>query len=284
MTRIGANVWVWDSPITDEVIGELVPRIAGLGFDLVELPVEEPGGWDAGRTAELLAERGVGASLCCVMPAGRDLALADTEVTKSTQEYLRHCVEVAATLASGVVAGPMYAAVGRVWRMDAAERATTIERVADGLRPVAEHAAERGVKLAIEPLNRYETSLINTVDQGLELLDALDHPSAGLLLDTFHMNIEEKDPAAAARAAAGHIAHVHACGTDRGSPGADGFDWPAFLSALDDAGYDGPMCIESFTDANEVIATAASIWRPLASSPDALASDGLRFLLDSTTA
>jgi D-psicose/D-tagatose/L-ribulose 3-epimerase len=282
VTKFGANVWIWDSPITDEVIGDLAPRIAGLGFDLVELPVEEPGGWDARRTAELLGELGVGASLCCVMPEGRDLALADTEVTRSTQEYLRHCVDVAATLGSGVVAGPMYAAVGRLWRMDAGERATTIERVAEGLRPVAEHAAERRVRLAIEPLNRYETSLINTVDQGLALLDALDHDAAGLLLDTFHMNVEEKDPAAAARAATGRIAHVHACGTDRGTPGADSFDWPAFLSALDDADYDGPMCIESFTDANEVIATAASIWRPLAPSPDALASDGLAFLRGAT--
>jgi len=92
------------------------------------------------------------------------------------------------------------------------------------------------------------------------------------------MNIEEKDPAAAARAAAGRIAHVHACGTDRGSPGADKFDWPEFLTALNEAGYRGARCIESFTAANEVIATAASIWRPLAPSPDALARDGLRFL------
>jgi D-psicose/D-tagatose/L-ribulose 3-epimerase len=172
----------------------------------------------------------------------------------------------------------MYAPVGRLWRLGEGERPAVLARVAAGLRPVAELAAERGVKLAIEPLNRYETSLINTVEQGLELLDAIDHPACGLLLDTFHMNIEEKDPAAAARSARGQIARVHACGTDRGAPGADGFDWPAFLAALGDAGYDGPMTIESFTAANEVIATAASIWRPLAESPDALAADGLRFL------
>jgi D-psicose/D-tagatose/L-ribulose 3-epimerase len=143
---------------------------------------------------------------------------------------------------------------------------------------VSERAAERGVKLAIEPLNRYETSLVNTVEQGLALLEEVDHPACGLLLDSFHMNIEEKDPAAAARAAGDRIVHVHACGTDRGSPGADAFDWPAFLAALDGAGYRGPLCIESFTATNEAIATAAAIWRPLAASPDALAGDGLRFL------
>ena len=278
MTAIGANIWIWESPITDRAIVEVAPRVKELGFDLIELPVEESGAWDPARAAGLLAELGLGAGVCCVMPPGRDLAIDDVEVAAATIEYLRHCVEVAARIGSSVVAGPMYAAVGRLWRLSEGERPVVLARVAEGLRPVADLAAERGVKLAIEPLNRYETSLINTVQQGLELLEAVDHPACGLLLDSFHMNIEEKDPAAAARAAAGRIAHVHACGTDRGSPGADSFDWPAFLGALGEAGYDGPLCIESFTAANEVIATAASIWRPLAPSPDALAADGLAFL------
>ena len=278
MTAIGANAWIWASPITDEVIGELGPRVADLGFDLIELPVEDPGAWDPGRTADLVAGVGLEAGVCCVMPPGRDLAVADREVVSSTQDYLSHCVEVADRVGSSVVGGPMYAAVGRLWRMDEGERRATIARVAEGLRPVADLAAERDVMLAVEPLNRYETSLINTVEQGMHLVEEVDHSAIGLLLDTFHMNVEEKSPPAAARAAAGRIAHVHACGTDRGAPGADSFDWPAFLAALSESGYDGPLCIESFTAANEVIATAASIWRPLAVSPDALASDGLRFL------
>jgi D-psicose/D-tagatose/L-ribulose 3-epimerase len=275
---IGANAWIWVSPITDETIAEVAPRLAELGFDFMELPVEEQGAWDPGRVAKLLGDLGLGASVCCVMPPGRDLAIADDAAVAATQDYLRHCIDVAESVGSGVVAGPMYAAVGRLWRTDDAERRATIERVARGLGPVAEHAGDRGVKLAIEPLNRYETSLINTVDQGLELVESVGHGAVGLLLDTFHMNIEEKDPAEAARAAAGRIAHVHTCGTDRGTPGADSFDWPSFLTALDDVGYEGPVCIESFTSENEVIATAASIWRPLAGSPDALAGDGLRFL------
>jgi D-psicose/D-tagatose/L-ribulose 3-epimerase len=278
LTPIGANIWIWESPVGDESVAALGPKVKELGFDLLELPVEEPGAWDPGRAAELLAGLGLGASVCCVMPPGRDLAVADREVVAATVEYLRHCVDVAERLGSAVVAGPMYAAVGRVWRLSESERAEVLGRVGAALRTVAEHAAERGVKLAVEPLNRYETSLVNTVAQGLELLDEVDHPACGLLLDSFHMNIEEKDPAAAAGAAGGRIAHVHACGTDRGSPGADAFDWPAFLAALDGAGYRGPLCIESFTATNEAIATAASIWRPLAPSPDALAGDGLRFL------
>jgi D-psicose/D-tagatose/L-ribulose 3-epimerase len=282
MRAIGANVWIWESPITDAVIGELAPRIAELGFDLIELPVEEPGAWDPGLAAEATARAGLSASVCCVMPPGRDLAVADAEVVARTQKYLRHCVEIATRVGSGTVAGPMYSAVGRLWRLDAAERSETLALVAERLRPIAEFAGERGVRLAVEPLNRYETSLVNTVEQALALIEALDHPVGGLLLDTFHLNIEEKSPADAARRAGSHIAHVHACGTDRGAPGRDSFGWPEFLATLDDVGYDGPLCVESFTSENDVIATAASIWRPLAESPDALARDGLRFLRDST--
>jgi len=278
MTAIGANIWIWESPITDEAIATIAPGVKELGFDFVELPVEEPGAWDPGRAAELLAELGLGGSLCCVMPPGRDLAVDDAEVVAATQDYLRGCVEVAARIGSAVVAGPMYAAVGRLWRLEPQERAGVVARVAERLEPVAELAGERGVKLAVEPLNRYETSLINTVEQGLDLVERVDSDACGLLLDTFHMNIEERDPAAAARAAGPRIAHVHACGTDRGAPGADRFAWDDFAAALGDAGYDGPLCIESFTAENEVIATAASIWRPLADSPDALAGDGLAFL------
>jgi D-psicose/D-tagatose/L-ribulose 3-epimerase len=145
---------------------------------------------------------------------------------------------------------------------------------------VATHAAACGVRLAVEPLNRYETSVVNTVDQGLAMLDDLPADAVGLALDTYHLNIEEQDPAAAVRraGAAGRLAHVQVCANDRGAPGADHMDWPALRDALAAAGYAGPLCIESFTAENASIATAASIWRPLARSQDAIATDGLAFL------
>lgn len=278
--EFGINTWVWTSPLTDDELVNLVPHIAGLGYDFVEMPVESPGAWDAARTAALLDENGVGASIGCVMPPGRDLATDDAEIVASTQEYLNHCVDVAATVGSPVVAGPAFASVGRLVRFaDTAERSAAIDLVARNLLPVAEHAASRDVRIAIEPLNRYETSFINTVDQGLDLLERTGwHPGLGLLLDSYHMNIEERNPAAAVRAAGDAIAHVHTCGTDRGAPGFDKFDWEDFFAALDEVDYRGGLAVESFTSDNEVIATATAIWRPLAASSDALAQDGLSFL------
>jgi D-psicose/D-tagatose/L-ribulose 3-epimerase len=278
VTRIGASTWIWVSPLTDDRLAELAPHVCELGFDVIELQVEEPGQWDPDLAAELTAGHGLATSLCCVMGPGRDLSVADRGVVAATQEYLRGCIDVAKRIGSRVVAGPMYAPVGKLWRLEAGERRTTVARVAEALRPLADHAGQRGVRLAVEPLNRYETSLVNTVDQGLELVGLVDSAACGLLLDTFHLNIEETDPATAALTAGKRIAHVHACGTDRGAPGGDRFAWDDFAGALSAAGYDGALCIESFTPEQETIATAAAIWRPLASSPDRLASDGLEFL------
>jgi D-psicose/D-tagatose/L-ribulose 3-epimerase len=270
---------VWVSPLTDDRLAELAPRLAAWGFDVVEMPIEQLGDWAPARAAELLAGLGLGATVCAVMPPGRELVAAPPDVVAEAQRYLRGCVDAAAAVGSRVVAGPMYASVGRTWRLTPDERRALGAELRAALAPVADHAGSLGVTLAVEPLNRYETSVCNTVEQGLELLDGLP-TSVGLALDSYHLNIEERSPADAVRAAgaAGRLAHVQVCANDRGAPGADHVDWPAFRDALADARYAGPLCIESFTAENASIATAASIWRPLARSQDALATDGLAFL------
>jgi D-psicose/D-tagatose/L-ribulose 3-epimerase len=278
---IGANTWIWFSPPTDERIAALAPRLSAWGFDIMELPVENPGDWDPPRTAELLAGHGLRATVCAVMPPGRELAAADDATVGETSDYLRRCIDAAATVsgdARGIVAGPMYTSVGRLWRLDGGERAALIEELAGSLAPLAEYAGERGVRLAVEPLNRFETGVLNTAEQALELIETVDSPALGILLDTFHMNVEEKNLAAAVRAVGPRLAHFHACGSDRGTPGEDHTDWPEISQALAEVGYCGPVCIESFTAENETIATAAAIWRPLAASQDEIATGGLQFL------
>ncbi len=274
MWDIGVNTWVWTSPLTDDGLAVLAPKVRAWGFDVIELPVEQPGDWDPHRAADLLAALDLKATIVLAMAPGRELVVADT-VTE-TQDYLRHAVDVAATVGSPVAAGPAYSSVGRAWRIE--DRSALYAELRENLAPVVEYAAANDVRIAVEPLNRYETSVINTVEQALEVLDGLPGEGCGLALDTYHMNIEESAPANAIRSAGAHLAHVQVCGNDRGTPGADHQDWPALLGALADAGYRGPLCIESFTPDNATIAIAASIWRPLARSPDALATEGLSFL------
>ena len=276
--RIGVNTWVWTSPLTDSSLAEIAPRVRDWGFDVIELPVENLGDWDPAGARSLLQDLNLDASVCLVMAPGRDLVATDAATVRRTQDYLRGVIDTGKAVGASVVAGPAYASTGRTWRMTEQERRAAYAELAGNLAPVVQHATDAGMVLGVEPLNRYETSLINTVDQALEALTPLPAEGCGLLLDVYHMNIEEQDIAAAIRRASGRIAHVQVCANDRGAPGADSLDWPGILAALDDAGYAGPLCIESFTAENETIATAASIWRPLAASQDVIATDGLAFL------
>ncbi|WP_160050803.1 MULTISPECIES: sugar phosphate isomerase/epimerase [unclassified Nocardiopsis] len=278
MRTLGVNTWVWTSPLTDAALERIAPRVAAWGFDLIELPVEEVGDWDPRRARNLLDGLGLAAGVVLVMKPGRELVATDAATRSATQDYLRGVADTAAAVGSPVAAGPAYASVGRTWRTSPGERAGMVAELAEALAPVTGYASEAGVLLAVEPLNRYETSVLNTVDQGLELIDALPDGQCALALDLYHMNIEERDVAAAVRRAAGRIGHVQVCANDRGTPGADHLDWSGILGALDESGYRGPLVIESFTADNASIATAASVWRPLAASQDAIAVDGLAFL------
>jgi D-psicose/D-tagatose/L-ribulose 3-epimerase len=269
---------VWASPVDDRALAELIPRIAAFGFDAVELPIEQPGDWDPARTRDLLAAHGLtAAAVCAVTPPGRDLVDTTPAVVEATVAYLRGCVDSAAAVGAPCVGGPVYAAVGRTWRMTDVARAACYADFRRAIAPVADHAGERGVSIGVEALNRYETSVVNTVAQTVEMIAGLP-PVVGIMIDTYHLNIEEADPYAALAAAGPHLKHVQVSGTDRGAPGADHFDWPRFRTVLDATGYRGAVCIESFTGENETIATAASIWRPLAPSQDRLALDGLGYL------
>ncbi|MFF1251572.1 sugar phosphate isomerase/epimerase family protein [Pseudarthrobacter sp. NPDC058329] len=275
---IGISTWVWESPLTDTNLGGHLARIAALGFDAVELPLENDGDFTPAAVRGSLESTGLTPFLVGAMAPGRDLVAAAPASVERTQAYLTACISMAGSIGSPTVCGPFYAQTGRVWRMSPGQRREAYAELRQNLQPVAVRAQEAGVVLGIEPLNRYETSLINTVDQALEALEPLLGNGVGLVLDTYHLHIEERSLAAAVRAAGRHLVHVQVSGNDRGAPGGDQTDWAGFLAALDEVGYSGPLNIESFTAENAAIAVAASIWRPLAPNQDELAARGLAFL------
>ncbi|MFI6724222.1 TIM barrel protein [Streptomyces sp. R-74717] len=276
---LGVNPWIWHSPVTYEALGDALPRLSAWGFDCVEIPLENERDWAPASVGKLLDASGLAvAAVIAVMPPDRNLVRTDPQTVRVTQDYLRRCIDAAQAVNAPTVAGPVYTAVGRTWRMDRAERAAAYEELRENLAPVVDHARATGVRIAVEPLNRYETSLLNTVDQTLAALTGLPEDTIGLALDVYHQNIEERSLPDAVRRAAGRIVHVQVCANDRGTPGADSLDWPGFLTALTMSGYRGPLCIESFTAHNDAIAVAASVWRPLADTQDTIATDGLAFL------
>ena len=276
--RFGVNTWVWVSPLTDEELAALVPHIAEAGFDWVEVPIESPSDFDYARAAELIHGYGLGVSVCAVISPDRDLIHPEAATRTNGAAYIRHCVDAAQTLGASHVVGPLYSGVGRVWQATAEERERDMDMLATQLRELAGYAVGHGVVLCVEPLNRFETSFLNLASQGVELIDRVGHPACQLMLDTFHMNIEERSLGDAIRAAGPRLRHLHTCENDRGAPGSGHLPWSDIATALREIDYDGPVVIESFTDKVRSIARAAAIWRPLAPTQDALASDGLAFL------
>jgi len=276
--KFGVNAWVWIAPITTEGLAQVVPHVAEMGFDLIEVAIEEPGGYDYARTADVIRDHGLGVSLVAAMGPDRDLIHPEKEIRDNGVAYVRHCIEAAQALGATNLAGPLYSAVGRVWQATPEERGRDMELLVQQLRALADYAADHGVVLCIEPLNRFETSFINLASQVVELVDRVDHPACQAMLDTFHMNIEEKSLGEAIRTVGPWLRHLHSCENDRGAPGSGHVPWSDVATALRDINYDGPVVIESFSAQIESIARAAAIWRPLAPSPDALAQEGLAFL------
>lgn len=138
--------------------------------------------------------------------------------------------------------------------------------------------SESGIEIAIEPLNRFETYFLNTAADGAAFCDAIGHPMIGLLLDTFHANIEEKSIGPALKHAGRHLKHLHACENDRGTPGTGNVNWPEFFTTVAEIGYDGWMTIESFGFHIRELSAASSVWRDLAPTPQSIAFDGIHFL------
>jgi D-psicose/D-tagatose/L-ribulose 3-epimerase len=276
--RFGVNTWVWTAPLTDAALAELAPKVAEIGFEWIELPIETPGDFDYARAGRLVRDCGLAVSVTVAMSADRDLIHPDAAIRATGMAYIRHCIDAAQIIGATNLIGPLYSAVGRTWQATPAEREVDITLLTHQLRELAEYAAPRGVVLCIEPLNRFETSLINIAAQGVELIDRVDHPSCRLMLDTFHMNIEERALGDAIRLAGPRLHHVHACENDRGAPGSGHVLWDEVAAALRAIGYDGPVVIESFTDKVTSIARAAAVWRSVAVSQDALAQEGLAFL------
>ena len=278
MNPLGVNAWVWTSPVTTAELENLVPHVAGIGFDWIEVPLESLDDLDYARGAAIIREYGLGVSACVAMGPDRDLIHSDEPIRTSGMNYIRGAIQATQNLGATNLVGPMYSAVGRTWQATPEERAHDTDLLVNQLCELAKYAGDHGVVLCIEPLNRFETSFLNLAAQAIEVIDRVDHPACQIMLDTFHMNIEEKSLGDAIRTAGPRLKHVHACENDRGAPGSGNVNWNEVAVALKDIQYDGPVVIESFTSKVQSIARAAAIWRSLAPTQDALAEDGLRFL------
>ena len=275
--RIGVSPWVWGELIGRDDIA-IIDKAHALGFASLEVAVLQLDAFDLEAVGAALTRTGVTPIVSTAFPEERDLVHANPEYHRNGQDFLRYCVDVAVKLGADRIIGPFCAAPGRLWVASAAQKELEFERAVNNLKPVAAYAHEHGIRLALEVLNRYESSFINTAEDGMRLAEAVGSPAFGLLLDTFHMNIEEKSVAAAIARAGPHLHHVHAIENDRGIPGSGQVDWAGLGDALHRIDYQGWIVIEGFTDQVDWLARAISMWRPFAPDMNQLAGEGLAFL------
>lgn len=247
MNRIGINLWNWNNAPSEDYI-KWMERAADMGFGAVELPMTdlESVRWDQVR--DFARNRQLEITLCASLPAGRDISSFDAQERENARAYLLKCCDIGGCLGAKVLAGPIYSGGGKRHWLQADDRKREWDYAVQGLREISAEAEKNGLKLGIEPINRYRTSMVNTVEQGLQMAEDIAMANVGLLFDTYQANIEETDPALALSRAVGlgKLAHFHACENNREAPGRGHIDWKGLTQVLVSGGYTGHCTMELF--------------------------------------
>lgn len=275
--KFGASTWLWQSPFTTASVS-LFPKIKKLGFDCVEIPIEDPELIDAVVVNNALKENGLEALVCGAFGPTKDLTHEDVKVHNDTFKYLEKCFAFCNVWGVGFVAGPMYSAVGKARMVSPEQRKIEWERAVKNLNKVCEIAQGFGCEIALESLNRFESDMVNTAEDVMRLVTDINQSNAKVLLDGFHMTIEEKNIRDAINQVGAKLIHVQVSENHRGIPGTGLTPWQDFSLGLKDINYQGAISIESFTPEIKELAAAVCIWKTMADSQDEFASEGLQFL------
>ena len=264
----------------DNAALDILPKLKGMGYDGCEIPL-------VAQHLDLLDPVNVRRKLNelnmdCITGTGLTSDMStiseDPDVRAHGIHHLKRCIDMTAEMGGTLMAGALYGPFGL--RPTTGRSQAQWEHSVRSLRETARYAASQGVTLGLEPLNRYEHFFINTTADAALLIKDIGEPNVKIHLDTYHMNIEEKDFYRAVVEAGNLICHVHCSENDRGIPGTGHIDWDGLFRGLLEIDYNGWFVIESFFEPIPEIADFTTIWRQLAPSADVLAQQGLGFIKD----
>lgn len=272
MIRFGMHASLWATAWSREGAETSIREAARYGIELIEIPLLAPDAVDVAHSRALFAEHGIACTASLALP----IAVEASQHPEAAARYLLRALEVAHALGSQTLSGVTYSTLG--YRSGKPPTEAEYDNVVLALKPVARRARELGMKLGLEPCNRYETHLLNTASQTKALLDRLGEDAAIIHLDTYHTNIEEKNFGAALADGGGRVAYVHLSESDRGVPGSGNVAWKEVFTALKAARFEGDMVVELFVEMMPEIASALSVWRPVARSREDVLEIGVPFL------
>jgi len=271
--KLGIHAYAWCSQWSNETL-YLIDRVKKMGLDFIELPLIVLETFDAKTVSERLKKVELGAVTSTVLMEDTDITSDDAKVRENGVKYLKDCVKATHDVGATSFTGVIYSQ--HVKNANKRPREQTWKFSAECLKEVAKFAKHLGVSIGLEPVNRYETYLINTCEQALKLKDMIDEDNVKIHLDTYHMNIEEKSYYDATKMAGKDLIHYHLCENDRGIPGTGLVDWDDIFKALSEIEYKGYAALESFVDTTDNISTW--VWRQLAPSGDLLLKQGSEFI------
>jgi D-psicose/D-tagatose/L-ribulose 3-epimerase len=274
--KAGFNLLLWTSHVTEEHF-PLFEKLKKAGYDGVEIPILEGTPTHYARVLKAVRDNGLACAVVTNMPdAQHNPVSAEKKQRDNALAFMKNVIDCTHALESDLLCGPFYQPVGLY--TGTGPTAEEKSRAAEHARKSAEHAAPAGITLAVEFLNRFEAYFLTTMDGVAEHVKAVGMPNFRAMFDTFHANIEENDPAASIRAHRDIIVHVHISENNRGVPGRGHNDWKGIFRALRGTGYDNWVTIEAFGRVLPAFAAATRIWRDIFESPEALYTEGIKFI------
>jgi len=273
--KYAVHAYSWTSQWSNKTLG-LIDHAKKLGFDVIEIPLMEIDLVDPEKIKERAEQAKIGLCTSTVISKKTDITAEDQATRKSGIEYLKACVKASAEMGAVSFSGVIYSAIGR--KIDGIPNENYWKRSAEALKEVARFAKRHGLIIGIEPVNRYETFLINTCDQALKLIKMINEANVRIHLDAYHMNIEENNFYDPTKKAAPLLCHYHLSESHRGTPGAGTVNWDEIFRALAETNYRGMVGLESFIEVSDAMREATCVWRHVAPSSDILLTEGLKYL------
>ncbi len=276
--KVGINVLLWTAAATEEHLA-LLDDIRDWGYDGVELPMFAPDCSPWKTLAARLDDLGLGRTVVTIVSPDANPIAESSTIRQAGVDHLKACIDSCAILGSNLLIGPLFAPVGTLVGRGRSEQEWRWG--IESLREAAVYGATAGITLAIEPLNRFEAYFLTCCDEAARFVDEVNRPNLRMMFDTFHANIEEKDPVGAIKSAGQRIVHVHVSENDRSTPGEGHIPWPQIFSALKQIGYDNWLMVEAFGRALPELAAATCIWRDMMPDEEYLASNASKFIRES---
>lgn len=274
--KFGMNLLLWTDHVT-EALDPVLDEIKAVGFDAVEVPIFNTGDLAPfARLGDRLKSLGLSATGVTVMGPETNPISPDPKIRAAAVDHLDRVLECGQQFGCEILCGPLHSAIGVFSGTGPTE--TEFQHGVETIHRAAEKAEARGIKLAMEYLNRFENYFLTTAAQALRFVRAVDHPHCKMMYDSFHAHIEEKNQAEAIKSAAAETIHVHVSENDRGTPGTGQVDWKSYFDGLKETGYNGYLTIEAFGTALPALVAATRVWRDLFPDAMGLCRDGLAFM------